>query len=182
MAAAGEIAGNIFNEQLNNAFGDKVDSAAPATKETVDNVISNVSILKNQYDSFNGEVNINIGATYYSEAKETKGASAITYSHNGKLNGNPHITLFGASFETCRFLASTLFHEFIHVQDFRSGQIFNDFNRICGGNLSSSQARQTALYLSEIRAYREGLRVTGQPFTSGYYKAVNYLTEMGISF
>ena len=171
-----------FNKEVNAAFGDKADKAAPANKESVNQVITGVPTLNAQYDGFEGKVNINISGDFESTDKETLGAVAITYPHNGELNGNPHITLFGASFETYRYLARTLFHEFLHVQDFRSGQIFNDFIRICGGSLSASQARQSALYLSEIRAYREGLRVTGQPLTPGYSKAANYLTEMGIGF
>src|SRR5690606_39930682 len=101
---------NDFNKQVDVAFGDQADKAAPANKESVNEVVNGVPTLKDMYDGFEGKVNINVNEKLTSTAKETLGADAVTYTHNGELNGNPHITLYGASFETYRILAKTLFH------------------------------------------------------------------------
>src|SRR5690554_3696840 len=171
--------GDVFNSQLDAAFGDNVDKAAPATKETVNTITQDVPILKSEY---NKDVNINISPTEFATSKEFFGASAITYSDNGELTGNPAITLFQSAFVSYRILGRILFHEFVHVRDFKTGQIYNDFIRLCGKDITSSQARKGALYLSEIRAYNEGYNITGQSYTSGYYEAKSFLENLKISF
>ncbi|PKP23952.1 MAG: hypothetical protein CVU03_14110, partial [Bacteroidetes bacterium HGW-Bacteroidetes-2] len=168
-----------FNDQVDTAFGDKADAGAPNTKETVNEVVENIPILKTRYNSFEGKVSINVSENFQS----ANGSDAITYTHDGNLNGKPHVTLFGASFGTYRYLAKMLFHEFVHVDDFRSGIIYQNYLQICGtGSCSDDQARQGALYLSEVNAYRRGFEVTGQPYSTGYTKAVNFLNNNGINF
>src|SRR5690554_986418 len=51
---------SAFNKEVDKAFGDRADKPAPANRDSVNEVIENISILKSQYDSFDGNVNINV--------------------------------------------------------------------------------------------------------------------------
>ena len=171
--------GDVFNSQVEAAFGDQADKSAPASKETINNVVNGVPILKDKYDKYEGKHRFEV-----SDADEGKGGDkAKTFGDLDNPNYKPHTTVYQSAFSSYRFLARVLFHEFIHVDDFIvTGQIYKDYYNLCNIGCSPSQARQGAGYLSEIRAYSLGKQVTGQPYTFGYIEAVRYLKQNGINY
>ncbi len=172
-----------FNKELKQAYGDDVNKPAKAGQKTIDEVIENIPTLKDKYSSFGGKVKVN----YVDKFISSSGADAITYPIDDEPFSKPSVSVFRASFSSYKYLAQTIYHEFVHVGDFLSGRIFTNFKKYSNayeGKYSRQKAWSIAVDLSEIRAYQIGYKVTGLPYknNSGYLKSVNSLKASNIKF
>lgn len=172
-----------FNKEVNQAYGEEADNVATASQETINDVIEKIATLKATQSSFGQEVKI----TYNDKFTSSSGGDAITYSINNEPFKNPAVSVFRASFSSYRNLAHTLYHEFVHVKDYISGRIFEDFKKYSKdyqGKYSRKFAYKIALNLSEIRAYTNSFIITGFPYLNnlGYNSSVNFLNSNKINY
>ncbi|MEM7085849.1 MAG: hypothetical protein AAF489_06680 [Bacteroidota bacterium] len=172
---------DAYEQQLENAFGDKVDEATGVvSREKITEVIDKIPILKSKYDGFDGRLSLIQLSPAFSGSD---GAYAQTFGDPSDPNTRITMTVFRSAFNSHRLLAGSIFHEFVHVQDYVSGRIYGDYSAICT-TCTHGNAWDGALALSELRAYRLTKEVTGIEYKNshGYNAAIDYVESNSIPY
>ena len=160
---------NDFNKQVDVAFGDQADKPAEPSQENIDRTIEEVPTLREMRGNFKEDVKV----SYVKHPSSPK--LGLTVPSGERWENVANVYIYDAAFVSYRTLAQTLFHEFIHVQDFQSLTYYNIF---CGfdGRFSKGDALEVTKAISEIRAYRRGHQVTGSSLeNNGYNDAIKTL-------
>jgi hypothetical protein len=164
----------VFNDQVNAAFGDQADSPAEPSQENVCETIFKVNVLKNMFNNFKGNVPITF-------VDLLKFDNAKTFAYGDPNNPDVYVSVYRGAFDSYRFLAQTLFHEFIHVNQYQSLYATTLLNENIGiyGKIKGDRVTRGIL---EVRAYQETYKMTGQEYTTEYYRHLKYLNDNNIKF
>lgn len=165
---------DVFNSQLNTAFGDKVDKPVEPSQENLDNTIDKMPTLSDMHGGFKE----NVPVTFLNESKPE---NAKTYGYGETYSNDVAVYVYRGAFDSYRILAQTLFHEFIHVNQYQSlfaNCIIRESIRIYGNTVGS----YTAKAILEVGAYQATYKATGQEYTSSYHSFIKYLNENNIKY
>jgi RHS repeat-associated protein len=133
---------------VSSAFPEGADSRAPASIETVHELIDKVPILKDIYKLLKGKFDMITNSNF----QHSSGADAITDPRRNGSDpeplGRPLVIFYGASFsEGYRELGHTVLHEFGHVYSIVTRNFFKNY-------LTEKGNWNRAVYLDEDYAYR----------------------------
>src|SRR5690606_32876272 len=112
---------NDFNKQVDVAFGDQADKPAEPSQENIDRTIEEVPTLREMRGNFKEDVKV----SYVKHPSSPK--LGLTVPSGERWENVANVYIYDAAFVSYRTLAQTLFHEFIHVQDFQSLTYYNIF-------------------------------------------------------
>ena len=179
----------IFNNQLKSVYGDDLDRSLVANENTLTEMVDQVPILNKIYNNFEKSVNMIVRPPNITK-------EAVTFPDvSGNLGGdyaNPKsftsltIAFYANAFNSIKGLAQTMFHEFIHVQDFINGVYHNTY-RLHGGSLKydntnkdDKRAARIAYVFGEVRAYTKAHLYTGAPLdnSTDYPNMVEILNNL----
>ena len=167
------VGNKIFDNQDKSAFGDKVDKPAEPSQENIDKTLCDVPMLNDMHN--------NTGQTNFFFKDELSSTNAETTS-SGKNFSYTETAVFRGAFSTFRFLAQTLYHELIHIQDAQSGFLNNNVMHYTG-QYGIRAAKEIASQIGEIRAYRIGQENTGSSLEdNGYQNALKYLKDKNVNY
>jgi len=169
-----------FQVEIDRAFGEMADDIIPYEKRTCDElyqVVKKVPILRKIYNSFGRKITLSARADRDTSASN---ADAHVRSESHRIDplvpyDDPMIIIYGSSFQSYRYLAETILHEFGHVKSILSGNFLKTYNEMAKRFKDKTTVWNQTIYHDEIFAYKFAFQHGGVPYeyTYGYQKAQN---------
>lgn len=154
----------------------------------------NIPTLKKMFDSFGKEVEM---SAFNDDHTDSAFIEAETYPAQVGMNRMAHpdnfskvrVDFYSGAFSSHKYLAQTMYHEFVYVEHYINGFIHKMYVKHGGafnknGFSTDITPFKTAINLSEVFAYWRTESITGLQAIpiSGYQQAAAYLKSKKVEF
>ncbi len=164
-----------FNREFNKKYGNVANKPAPATKQTVVNMVNDIPTLKNLSNSSKKP---DLRVVHTKTGKSSSGAEAHYFTNaEGTFQGTDassghFINFYDDSFKTYRNVAENALHQLSHAYNRTHGVFLSYFNE-SKGSVESKWNR--AVNLDEVNVYEWVYDNYNINMSSGYSEALRKL-------
>lgn len=164
MHEMGELfAKHKFDKEIDDFYGSKADSAAPATEATLTNMKENIPTIKYWYDK-SGKPIMQVQSSVYANDGISE---ALTFSYSTDNYRSSIISFFKSSFSSFRTLGHNMIHEIGHAN-------YNYLGHTGALVKKYGQYSNKPLSFSEVFAFKFAFQHGGIPYSNNSWYKTSY--------